>query len=409
MGSNPPWPWTPLLPLHTRTLDRHRSDASSAVVSCAPTLLDTEAPTEHDTDASGHEDALAESVTPMTLVTFRAEPHSRLPDAAAMASAIPRSRSRSRSRGAVRVVSSGRSCLLPLSSDSAEPLGSSHTFAGPVVPPGAQGLPDALRGGGPTDPFSPSVPPVRIRSPGRLLLPPPVEIIDIPETPDPVATSPVPGITRGAAQAADFSNALEEEDESEFRMNGSYSEGSFGADLRDLEPKPEGSRVPALLLVVPEAEVVAFPSPCARGDSPMGLAMGLGAAMRDALTRGHNIDAIALRVLDDTRGVEDGWRHASARIAHLARGGVTFYIGITEDPCRRWQEHAEKEPWSYMEVLVEAPTSRATGELEERLIEHFGRAFGCRNVGKGNERRSGGRPHYLYVVVGDSGLLRRSR
>ena len=62
-----------------------------------------------------------------------------------------------------------------------------------------------------------------------------------------------------------------------------------------------------------------------------------------------------------------------------------------------------------MEVLVEAPSSCESGMLEAKLIEQFSHAPLCQNLGRGNERPSDGRPHYVYVVVRNSGLLRRGR
>ena len=61
-----------------------------------------------------------------------------------------------------------------------------------------------------------------------------------------------------------------------------------------------------------------------------------------------------------------------------------------------------------MEILIEAPSSRVKGELEHRLIGHFRPVIGCTNVGPGGECRSAGCPHFLYVLVRQSGLLRRS-
>ena len=89
--------------------------------------------------------------------------------------------------------------------------------------------------------------------------------------------------------------------------------------------------------------------------------------------------------------------------------GRSFYIGITENPVRRWHEHvhAPGTSWECMEVLVPAPSSAVTKPIEQDLIQQWGGHFLCTNVGAGGERASAGMPHYVYVLEG-SALLRRS-
>ena len=89
--------------------------------------------------------------------------------------------------------------------------------------------------------------------------------------------------------------------------------------------------------------------------------------------------------------------------------GRSFYIGITENPVRRWHEHvhAPGTSWECMEVLVQAPSSAVTKPIEQDLIQQWGGHFLCTNVGAGGERASAGMPHYVYVLEG-SALLRRS-
>ena len=109
--------------------------------------------------------------------------------------------------------------------------------------------------------------------------------------------------------------------------------------------------------------------------------------------------------------VRDGDRYAHC-CAHIdmTRGvfGGMFYIGITEDPRRRWTEHQEANAaWAEMHVLVMAESSRETSALETRLISQYAGNLWCNNIGPGGERRSAGSPHYLYVLVANTGLLRR--
>ena len=407
---SPSVPVSPLLPVVTRVLEHRFSEASDATVSIAPTELDT--------DAS--ESISGEIVGPQTMalpseIRDTAVPPSPsgmpVPDPVPTAMGMVRSRSRSCRRGAIRVVSRGQGIILPVSEpepSSPRARGRATTVSGCTPPEAETAVQHASA--------------VRIRSLGRLPAPHSAEISDT--SPEAVQTHvsmavPMPEeIGQGVVVQQDSSNEPVAEDmglfpgddESDFRMNGSCSGGTFGADLELIQPRRDGPRVPALLLVVPE--VVSFPAPCASAAaSGMGLALGLGAALRDSLIHREGFDQRngAVIISDDSRGLEVGWRHASSRIADIVRDGMVFYIGITENTSRRWIEHSEHGMWSDMEVLVEAPSSRETADLEQRLIQRFSSAFGCQNIGRGGERRSQGRPHYVYVLVGHSGLLRRSR
>lgn len=88
--------------------------------------------------------------------------------------------------------------------------------------------------------------------------------------------------------------------------------------------------------------------------------------------------------------------------------GQCFYIGITENPSRRFDEHlASGGHWVRHVVLVQAPTSRTTSSLERDLLVTYGNVFGCLNASAGGERASAGSPHFLYLLVGQDSLLRR--
>ena len=112
----------------------------------------------------------------------------------------------------------------------------------------------------------------------------------------------------------------------------------------------------------------------------------------------------------------DAFAHCRQQVSAIARGGGgrAFYIGITEDPPRRFEEH-QRVYSGGMVVLIEASSSRITSDLEVRLLEVFlprpgilsaGHSL-CRNMGRGGERASAGSPHYLYVVYRPDVLLRR--
>ena len=100
---------------------------------------------------------------------------------------------------------------------------------------------------------------------------------------------------------------------------------------------------------------------------------------------------------------------AAGKIAVIARSGVSFYIGITENHVRRLEEHlASGRHWSRMVLLVEAVSSRDTAALEVQLIAQFRAYSTCLNIGRGGECASAASPHFLYVMVGQNGLLRRA-
>ena len=84
-----------------------------------------------------------------------------------------------------------------------------------------------------------------------------------------------------------------------------------------------------------------------------------------------------------------------------------FYIGITEDPVRRWHEHSVG--WDAMSILFVGETSQDSGHCEKTLLKRFGHLLFCQNTGPGGEHASSGRPHFTYVVHNYSGggLIRR--
>lgn len=80
----------------------------------------------------------------------------------------------------------------------------------------------------------------------------------------------------------------------------------------------------------------------------------------------------------------------------LAKASHPFYIGITEYPGLRFQEHRSSGYRSMNLWLLE--NSRESGDLEMRLIAEWSKNTLCMNKSKGGECRSSGRPHFLYVV-----------
>ena len=156
-----------------------------------------------------------------------------------------------------------------------------------------------------------------------------------------------------------------------------------------------------------------LPSTAMAGSSHMG-AMGLsvGGGFRAALARQgqgrrHAVHVFCMHgAMDSDRAYE----HARARVRAVANAGRAFYLGITENPDRRFGEHLGTNPgWAYMTVLLQAPSSRHTAALEMRLLVTYGPSLQCLNKSSGGERASCGTPHYLYMLVADNGLIRHPR
>ena len=104
------------------------------------------------------------------------------------------------------------------------------------------------------------------------------------------------------------------------------------------------------------------------------------------------------------RGTSTGFDHVNRYCQVLHMSSQAFYVGVTEDPIRRWRGHASR--FSDMAVLIEAPSSESTGALERRIIEEWRSSALCLNIGQGGESLTRGSPHYLYVCTRSDGLLR---
>ena len=116
----------------------------------------------------------------------------------------------------------------------------------------------------------------------------------------------------------------------------------------------------------------------------IGSLIPIGALMRSTLVldgswTGHG-QQTRMHIGDDAAELEAGFSHSLASILAIAHERVAFYIGNSENPRRRWAEHAVSGHWAEMEVLVSAPSSRGTGELEQRLIARFSHHFVCTNA-----------------------------
>ena len=102
--------------------------------------------------------------------------------------------------------------------------------------------------------------------------------------------------------------------------------------------------------------------------------------------------------------------HVTSIARAIASEGGNFYIGITENPARRFEQHSASAYWRNMIVMHSAPSSSETSSLERDLIRRFKLNLMCRNVGAGGEHASAGSPHFLHVLknnpVGVGALLR---
>jgi len=80
-----------------------------------------------------------------------------------------------------------------------------------------------------------------------------------------------------------------------------------------------------------------------------------------------------------------------------------FYFGISERRVERFQEH--RSGYSEMHVML-FPDSKASGNMEKRLISTWQKHQHCMNAGPGGLRASEGKPHFCYIVFRAPGLKR---
>jgi hypothetical protein len=140
----------------------------------------------------------------------------------------------------------------------------------------------------------------------------------------------------------------------------------------------------------------------------IGMAMSTGEMFRHILTVQSDMPRVL--VISGEEHMTEAAEHCNRTLGPIVSSGRQFYIGITEHPVRRLEEHHEAAPgmWEDMITLIQAPNSRLTAHLECRLIAQWKHHCNCRNIGGGGERASQGQPHYVYCLVGERhGLIRR--
>ena len=92
-------------------------------------------------------------------------------------------------------------------------------------------------------------------------------------------------------------------------------------------------------------------------------------------------------------------RHADRIIRAIRDRRHRFYVGITRDPARRWEQHqARNSSWSHMTVVVEARDSVATSTVEMQTLVFWRGDPLCLNRSSGGESATPGSPHYVYVL-----------
>ena len=102
-------------------------------------------------------------------------------------------------------------------------------------------------------------------------------------------------------------------------------------------------------------------------------------------------------MLDGRTSYEAALHIARRRILSVISDDLAFYLGITENPARRFSDHIRH--WDQYIILVEAGSSRITASMEIALLRELGGRRNCHNVGPGGETASAGSPQYLYLCV----------
>ena len=164
-------------------------------------------------------------------------------------------------------------------------------------------------------------------------------------------------------------------------------------------------REPPRVAVRPPSGFAALSSPFSRmPDAFMGVNSVAGALCWRALVGRDRSSSLAGSQVFMMRGseLEDAAmaaRHADRFIRAIWDRRHRFYVGITRDPARRWEQHqARNSSWSRMTVLVEARDSVATSTVEMQILVFWRGDPLCLNRSSGGESATPGSPHYVYVL-----------
>lgn len=116
------------------------------------------------------------------------------------------------------------------------------------------------------------------------------------------------------------------------------------------------------------------------------------------------LDRIARTPGMHTFGSEDSAPAAANELIQKKVSQCEFYVGISERPVERFQEH-QSSGYSEMHIMV-FPDSQASGNMEKSLITTWQQHPHCMNAGPGGLRASAGKPHFCYIVFRTPGLKR---
>ena len=82
--------------------------------------------------------------------------------------------------------------------------------------------------------------------------------------------------------------------------------------------------------------------------------------------------------------------------SRLMMKGRDFYVGITEDPARRFSEH-QQNGYVQMDLFV-FPSSAESGDCEIAILRSARELPNCQNRSAGGEVRSCREPHFCYIA-----------
>ena len=79
------------------------------------------------------------------------------------------------------------------------------------------------------------------------------------------------------------------------------------------------------------------------------------------------------------------------------RPSMPYYVGITENPAMRFSEHQVASGFNAMHVWIFS-NSYDSAACEVAVLKNVSHLGSCQNKSKGGERRSSGKPHFMYIV-----------